>query len=93
MNIQMIVGIIVLIIGLVVGVQILTAISTSPLGDCANTDYNNDDVVNATDKASDGYKACDGAIGSGFNILNIASSLIILLIIPIIYSFLGNRNT
>jgi|APSaa5957512535_1039671.scaffolds.fasta_scaffold00674_30 hypothetical protein len=91
MDMNMIIGIIVVIVGLVVGVQVLTAISSSPLGDCENTDYNNDGTIDATDKTHAGYKACDGAIGSGFNILTIASSLIILLIIPIIYRFVGTR--
>ena len=91
MNMDMIIGIIVVIVGLVVGVQVLTAISSSPLGDCQNTDYNNDGTVDATDKTHAGYKACNGAIGSGFNILTIASSLIILLIIPIIYRFVGTK--
>ena len=87
----MIIGIIVVIVGLVVGVQVLTAISSSPLGNCEDTDYNNDGTIDATDQTHAGYKACNGAIGSGFNILTIASSLIILLIIPIIYRFVGTR--
>ena len=91
MDMNMIIGIIVVIVGLVVGVQVLTAISQSPLGDCQNTDYNNDGTIDTTDQQHAGYKACNGAIGSGFNILTIASSLIILLIIPIIYRFVGTR--
>ena len=90
---DMIIGIIVVIVGLVVGVQVLTAISQSPLGDCANTDYDNNGTVDTEDQKHAGYKACNGAIGSGFNIITIASSLIILLIIPIIYRFVGTRNT
>ncbi len=88
----MVVGLIVTIIGLSVGVSIVTDISQSSLGDCDNTDYNNDGVVNATYKTERGYSACDGTIDGGFNILNIASSLIILLVIPVIYSFIQNRN-
>lgn len=92
MDIGTIMKIIVIIIGLIVGVQVLTAISTSPLGDCTNTDYNGDGVVNATDQTTAGYKTCNSSIGSGFNILQIASSLLILLVIPVIYMFLGARN-
>ena len=88
----MVVGLIIIIIGLSVGVSIVTDISQSPLGDCENTDYNGDDIVNATDKTLVGYKACTGTINGGFNILSIASSLIILLVIPVIYSFIQQRN-
>jgi len=91
MNIQIIMSIIVIIIGLIVGVQVLTAISTSPLGDCENTDYNADDVVDAKDKTTAGYKTCSSSIASGFNILQIAASLLILLVIPVIYMFLNMR--
>lgn len=88
----MVVGLIITIIGLSVGVSIVTDISQSPLGDCDSQDYNGDDVVNATDKLHVGYKACSGTINGGFNILSIASSLIILLVIPVIYSFIQSRN-
>lgn len=92
MDIGTIMKVIVIIIGLIVGVQVLTSISTSPLGDCVNTDYNGDGIVNATDQTTAGFKTCDAAISSGFNILQIASSLLILLIIPVIYMFLGTRR-
>ena len=93
MDIGTIMKIIIIIIGLIVGVQVLTSISTSPLGDCANTDYDGDGVVNATlDQATAGFKTCDSSINAGFNILQIASSLLILLIIPVIYMFLGTRR-
>lgn len=88
----MVIGLIITIIGLSVGTSIVTSISQSPLGDCASIDYDNSGVVDAADQATAGFKACDGAISGGFNILSIASSLIILLVIPVIYSFIQNRQ-
>jgi len=44
MQINMVVGLSVTIIGLSMGVSIVTDISQSPLGDCDNTDYNNDGI-------------------------------------------------